>query len=136
MFFFLLSFFFFFFFNDTATTAIYTLSLHDALPICLHPQLHVVEVEDEAHLHQARVHVDADRREPARIALLRIRVARDDAAVAAALAGRGARRRQRAGGRERAQLGAIGAAGVAPEEAAEARRRVLDRAVVGGPELA
>src|SRR2546430_9893921 len=29
--------FFFFFFNDTATTEIYTLSLHDALPIsCLH----------------------------------------------------------------------------------------------------
>src|SRR2546422_3323157 len=29
------SFFFFFFFNDTATTEIYTLSLHDALPICM-----------------------------------------------------------------------------------------------------
>src|SRR2546429_4495118 len=31
--------FFFFFFNDTATTEIYTLSLHDALPIsrCSHP---------------------------------------------------------------------------------------------------
>src|ERR1039457_2614977 len=28
-----LSFFFFFFFNDTATTEIYPLSLHDALPI-------------------------------------------------------------------------------------------------------
>src|SRR2546430_13916895 len=30
----------FFFFNDTATTEIYTLSLHDALPICaeLHPR--------------------------------------------------------------------------------------------------
>ena len=27
--------FFFFFFNDTATTEIYTLSLHDALPIFL-----------------------------------------------------------------------------------------------------
>ena len=26
--------FVFFFFNDTATTEIYTLSLHDALPIC------------------------------------------------------------------------------------------------------
>src|SRR3989442_4024982 len=26
----------FFFFNDTATTEIYTLSLHDALPICLY----------------------------------------------------------------------------------------------------
>src|SRR5256885_7958981 len=31
-----LSFFFFFFFNDTATTEIYTLSLHDALPIFGH----------------------------------------------------------------------------------------------------
>src|SRR6267378_7974217 len=30
---FLFSFFFSFFFNDTATTEIYTLSLHDALPI-------------------------------------------------------------------------------------------------------
>src|SRR5829696_4715751 len=31
----ILIFFFFFFFNDTATTEIYTLSLHDALPIWL-----------------------------------------------------------------------------------------------------
>src|SRR2546422_11725368 len=30
--------FFFFFFNDTATTEIYTLSLHDALPIYLPPR--------------------------------------------------------------------------------------------------
>src|SRR5256885_15516616 len=29
--------FFFFFFNDTATTEIYTLSLHDALPILSYP---------------------------------------------------------------------------------------------------
>src|SRR2546422_10497418 len=29
----------FFFFNDTATTEIYTLSLHDALPICAQGQL-------------------------------------------------------------------------------------------------
>src|SRR6266508_6876590 len=29
---------FFFFFNDTATTEIYTLSLHDALPICGRPR--------------------------------------------------------------------------------------------------
>src|SRR6266496_3733033 len=33
LFFFYLFFFFFFFFNDTATTEIYTLSLHDAIPI-------------------------------------------------------------------------------------------------------
>src|SRR5438270_12842649 len=30
---------FFFFFNDTATTEIYTLSLHDALPICETPAI-------------------------------------------------------------------------------------------------
>src|SRR5256885_6795446 len=30
--------FIFFFFNDTATTEIYTLSLHDALPICGRPR--------------------------------------------------------------------------------------------------
>src|SRR5258708_14921729 len=29
----------FFFFNDTATTEIYTLSLHDALPICMRPDV-------------------------------------------------------------------------------------------------
>src|SRR2546422_6415852 len=32
-----MTFFLFFFFNDTATTEIYTLSLHDALPISFHP---------------------------------------------------------------------------------------------------
>src|SRR2546426_5193829 len=31
---------FFFFFNDTATTEIYTLSLHDALPISPRPERH------------------------------------------------------------------------------------------------
>src|SRR5256885_10809767 len=36
-------FFFFFFFNDTATTEIYTLSLHDALPICRAADSHVAE---------------------------------------------------------------------------------------------
>src|SRR5215471_21470209 len=35
-------FFFFFFFNDTATTEIYTLSLHDALPIADHRQRSLV----------------------------------------------------------------------------------------------
>src|SRR5256885_14564487 len=32
--------FFFFFFNDTATTEIYTLSLHDALPIYVVPLMY------------------------------------------------------------------------------------------------
>src|SRR3712207_8707378 len=38
-----------FFFNDTATTEIYTLSLHDALPIfrCAHPQCkRILDVEE------------------------------------------------------------------------------------------
>src|SRR5256885_17072361 len=37
--------FFFFFFNDTATTEIYTLSLHDALPIYLQQFLKTVVTE-------------------------------------------------------------------------------------------
>src|SRR5260221_3428818 len=37
--------FFFFFFNDTATTEIYTLSLHDALPISAGSRLHGVADE-------------------------------------------------------------------------------------------
>src|SRR2546430_13559491 len=43
--------FFFFFFNDTATTEIYTLSLHDALPIFFAEALfgrHVVRRADDA----------------------------------------------------------------------------------------
>src|SRR2546430_6051323 len=39
-------FFFFFFFNDTATTEIYTLSLHDALPILVSQLLDVELVVD------------------------------------------------------------------------------------------
>src|SRR5437899_6447566 len=39
--------FFFFFFNDTATTEIYTLSLHDALPIWEdHARVHVAVERD------------------------------------------------------------------------------------------
>src|SRR5258707_9640980 len=41
---------FFFFFNDTATTEIYTLSLHDALPICPAPlRDHPPRVSEEPH---------------------------------------------------------------------------------------
>src|SRR5260370_35327007 len=43
----ILSSFFFFFFNDTATTEIYTLSLHDALPISPGP------FSVQANVHQA-----------------------------------------------------------------------------------
>src|SRR4051812_50176434 len=38
--------FFFFFFNDTATTEIYTLSLHDALPIFLSFRMQGVEFDN------------------------------------------------------------------------------------------
>src|SRR2546428_7556939 len=40
--------FFFFFFNDTATTEIYTLSLHDALPISDHARPHGLVLRDVA----------------------------------------------------------------------------------------
>src|SRR5688572_32093398 len=36
-----------FFFNDTAPTEIYTLSLHDALPICAHEDAAVVEARND-----------------------------------------------------------------------------------------
>src|SRR5687768_18226378 len=55
-------FFFFFFFNDTATTEIYTLSLHDALPICL---LRLVQCEP-----LRRVSGDQPRLRPVRPVLL------------------------------------------------------------------
>src|SRR5436309_15224080 len=58
-------FFFFFFFNDTATTEIYTLSLHDALPILEDllqlAQRHVEELADAAGQPLEEPHV-ADRR--------------------------------------------------------------------------
>src|SRR3712207_7630599 len=47
----------FFFFNDTATTEIYTLSLHDALPICLAKQVGAQGTE----LHPPAVGVGAGR---------------------------------------------------------------------------
>src|SRR2546430_6480006 len=49
---------FFFFFNDTATTEIYTLSLHDALPICLQFDVEGKRREQERllqHLKQSQV---------------------------------------------------------------------------------
>src|SRR2546430_14106687 len=78
----------FFFFNDTATTEIYTLSLHDALPICdppgasahvatRRPDGHRVSDEQEvpdrrdAREHRARhVHDRHDVRYPSRSQLL------------------------------------------------------------------
>src|SRR2546429_10022689 len=49
----------FFFFNDTATTEIYTLSLHDALPICFVLEAVArVDVGDTARLPGGAVHQD------------------------------------------------------------------------------
>src|SRR5690349_24026788 len=50
---------FFFFFNDTATTEIYTLSLHDALPISLDVVRHRIPIKDG---HLALVTDDGDKR--------------------------------------------------------------------------
>src|SRR3989442_4894940 len=53
----LVSIVFFFFFNDTATTEIYTLSLHDALPICqLRHDVGQREPVDEHDRHGGGVH--------------------------------------------------------------------------------
>src|SRR6201993_5517470 len=49
----------FFFFNDTATTEIYTLSLHDALPISLGNQLVIAIFR---HLAESARHVGRDRK--------------------------------------------------------------------------
>src|SRR3712207_8231213 len=54
---------YFFFFNDTATTEIYTLSLHDALPISVDGDLAVVQVGRGGHLGPLRdVGVRSDER--------------------------------------------------------------------------
>src|SRR6266542_7017504 len=58
--------FFFFFFNDTATTEIYTLSLHDALPICCVPAEQVVAAA-EAVVKLFRDHGNRSDRKRARI---------------------------------------------------------------------
>src|SRR5438046_9006723 len=53
--------FVFFFFNDTATTEIYTLSLHDALPILVHlPDVLGLQHADDG---QHRSQADAQRSE-------------------------------------------------------------------------
>src|SRR3989442_1414596 len=80
---FLLFFFFFFFFNDTATTEIYTLSLHDALPIYQLTAGNAVSHRDEGATEmevsgdEARPVVDEDRR----AAQIQVGDEGDDAAV-------------------------------------------------------
>src|SRR2546430_17198605 len=56
--------FLFFFFNDTATTEIYTLSLHDALPICagdVAPGAHDSRDAGDSNLPVDRLGEDAER---------------------------------------------------------------------------
>src|SRR2546430_15276448 len=54
--------FFFFFFNDTATTEIYTLSLHDALPIFVLPLflISVIAYIDRVNVGYAALTMNAD----------------------------------------------------------------------------
>src|SRR2546422_1430377 len=104
---------FFFFFNDTATTEIYTLSLHDALPICVREagDLHVLERAErgerrgdlERAAHAARP--DRVRREPQDL----LPAVRDRAVVGAEQAGQDVEERRLAGAvraDERADLAA------------------------------
>src|SRR5688572_33434564 len=57
----------FFFFNDTATTEIYTLSLHDALPICERDRLRQRPARDrrlQLHLRRRHDHSPSGRPRP------------------------------------------------------------------------
>src|SRR2546425_12144199 len=66
------SFFFFFFFNDTATTEIYTLSLHDALPISSARHLGQFRRASSSRPESARLRSRRDGRRRARLALQQI----------------------------------------------------------------
>src|SRR5256885_7415419 len=73
--------YFFFFFNDTATTEIYTLSLHDALPICRFRGSQVaadaVDRQHRKHADDRNDHHQLDQREsrlrPLRAHFIRVR---------------------------------------------------------------
>src|SRR5438309_11727867 len=52
--------FFFFFFNDTATTEIYTLSLHDALPIYANPPCDPAQISSWPDSRRARVEIRSE----------------------------------------------------------------------------
>src|SRR3712207_9311973 len=57
-----MSFYVLFFFNDTATTEIYTLSLHDALPICpVHDERAALAFLAEAQVLERLDHGDGER---------------------------------------------------------------------------
>src|SRR3712207_9390156 len=91
---------YFFFFNDTATTEIYTLSLHDALPICDR------RVGGEAPARPARVLARAARPRAAAAARLRARAVHQHRDVAGLLgrAGRLPRRHRRDVRRDRLRV--------------------------------
>src|SRR5437660_9502432 len=57
---------FFFFFNDPATTEIYTLSLHDALPIS-HPSILATEAITVDHIAQGRLELGMGDRKSTRL---------------------------------------------------------------------
>src|SRR3712207_7894538 len=60
-----------FFFNDTATTEIYTLSLHDALPIYPHGLARAGRQDDDLALYRAVfARLLVDERDPGRLAVL------------------------------------------------------------------
>src|SRR5437867_12780260 len=54
--------YFFFFFNDPPTTEIYTLSLHDALPISLAGEHDFVRLPDQPAQHAHEEHTGVDRK--------------------------------------------------------------------------
>src|SRR2546427_10516337 len=60
------AFFSFFFFNDTATTEIYTLSLHDALPIC-EGERDAADLGLLEHIEQAKAHFELSVGKPLRL---------------------------------------------------------------------
>src|SRR5216684_4993217 len=67
-------FFYFFFFNDTATTEIYTLSLHDALPIYDRAAGPLPRHDHDAHAAVGLGHFHGDRTGPSGLSgLVRIR---------------------------------------------------------------
>src|SRR5688572_31326574 len=57
-----ISFCVYFFFNDTSTTEIYTLSLHDALPICVARTKHLAKIASQVAKPDGLVIVDPDRK--------------------------------------------------------------------------
>src|SRR3712207_6875494 len=57
-----------FFFNDTATTEIYTLSLHDALPICTNTLAQAIEkLVEQAEAHAKAVTSSANQSPPEQV---------------------------------------------------------------------